>query len=548
MKKSTIWYISIVLLLAFLGLLSMQYQYLEEIHSSRREQFSENVVRALFRTSRQLERQETQHYLQEYYDEGAQDLLERFNQDDDEFKRNYTDYDPFNLLQALGGMQMSESFSHSSISYTNPDGSVSTFEFSGIFPDSLSLSASMALNYKPQKSKKSKDDHSIQARQKTLQEMLIRRYLHQRDVLDEVIFRTLAANDRPLIDRIDPDQLKEILTHELDNVGCQMPFEFSLVDQNGRSTYSSPGFKKEESEAEGSYLQPIFDNNSADRTAYMEVYFPEANSLLLHSVLRYMIPSFLFSFLILCLFVFVIYVVFRQKKLSEMKNDFINNMTHEFKTPIASISLASQMLNDPGIAKAPGSVQRLTDVIADETKRLRFQVEKVLQMSMFERQKTNLKRVEIPVNALIDSVVNTFTLKVEKSGGTIETALDADEDICNLDEMHFTNVIFNLMENAHKYAREEEPLHLHVSTRNPDEHHLEIRVKDNGIGIQKEHLKRIFEKFYRVPTGNVHNVKGFGLGLSYVYKIVVDHGGSIKAESVFGKGSTFIITLPLLEE
>lgn len=204
------------------------------------------------------------------------------------------------------------------------------------------------------------------------------------------------------------------------------------------------------------------------------------------------------------------------------------------------------MLNDPAVAKSPDMVSRLTGVISDETKRLRFQVEKVLQMSMFDRQRTNLKQQEVNVNALVESVVNTFRLKVEKAGGSIDATLDADDDVCMIDEMHFTNVVFNLLDNAYKYAREEEPLKLVINTSNPDDHHLEIRVSDNGIGIQKENLKRIFEKFYRVPTGNLHNVKGFGLGLAYVWKIVHDHGGSIKAESVFGQGTTFIITMPLI--
>lgn len=548
MKKSTIWFISIVLLLAFLGLLAVQFNYLTEIRSSRQEQFSENVQRALFRTSKQLERQETTAYLQEFYDDGALDVLERLYHDDEDVFNSYDNQDLLSMMPQMPDFSAGAGFSHSSLSFTNPDGTVSTFEFNNLLPNLLDASSFQSYDFNKGEPKKKQDDHSVKARQKTLQDMLFRRYLHQRDVLDDVIFRTLSASNRPLLDRISPQALQDVLKKELEKVGCTQHFELSLVDREGIPAYTSPGYRKEEAALEGSFMQVIFDNSSTSRPAYMEVYFPEANSFLLHSVLKFMVPSFLFTFLILCLFVFVIFVVFRQKKLSEMKNDFINNMTHEFKTPIASISLASQMLNDPGITNSPGSIQRLTDVIADETKRLRFQVEKVLQMSMFERQKTNLKRVEIPVNALIDSVINTFVLKVEKSGGSIESSFDADEDICNLDEMHFTNVIFNLFENAHKYSREEEPLHLFVSTSNPDEHHVEIRIKDNGIGIQKEHLKRIFEKFYRVPTGNVHNVKGFGLGLSYVSKIVHDHGGTIRAESEYGKGSTFIITLPLLEE
>ena len=230
-----------------------------------------------------------------------------------------------------------------------------------------------------------------------------------------------------------------------------------------------------------------------------------------------------------------------------MKNDFINNMTHEFKTPISTISLAAQMLNDPSVSKSPAMFQHVSGIINDETKRLRFQVEKVLQMSMFDRQKATLKMKEVDANELIYGVVNTFHLKVEKFGGEIETALDADNPFIFVDEMHITNVIFNLMDNAVKYRNQEVALRLKIRTWNESDRLL-ISIQDNGIGIKKEDLKKIFEKFYRVHTGNVHDVKGFGLGLAYVKKIITDHKGTIKAESELNEGTKFIISLPLVKD
>jgi two-component system phosphate regulon sensor histidine kinase PhoR len=235
-------------------------------------------------------------------------------------------------------------------------------------------------------------------------------------------------------------------------------------------------------------------------------------------------------------------LVFRQKKLTELKNDFINNMTHEFKTPISSISLAAQMLGDNTIKKTPTLLQRLTSTILDETERLRFQVEKVLQLSTHENQKANLHMKEVDINELIAGVAHTFALKVEKNGGKIITVLNAESPIVCVDDMHFTNVIFNLMDNAVKYKRLDTNLELCVETWN-EPGLLCISIKDNGIGVKKEDLKRIFDKFYRVPTGNLHDVKGFGLGLAYVKKIVKDHKGSIIAESEFGIGTKFIIKL-----
>jgi two-component system phosphate regulon sensor histidine kinase PhoR len=220
-------------------------------------------------------------------------------------------------------------------------------------------------------------------------------------------------------------------------------------------------------------------------------------------------------------------------------------MTHEFKTPISTISLAAQMLKDPAVGKSPQMFQHISGVINDETKRLRFQVEKVLQMSMFEKQKATLKMTEVDANELISGVINTFTLKVEKYNGKINADLKAEDPNIFVDEMHITNVIFNLMDNAVKYKKPEEDLLLTVTTWN-EPGKLCISIADNGIGIKKENLKKVFDKFYRVHTGNLHDVKGFGLGLAYVKKIIQDHKGTIRIESELGVGSKFIIVLPLL--
>lgn len=520
MRKQTIWFISIVLAIAFVGLLAIQFTYLDEIVGTRREQFDEAVKRALFVTQRQLERQETREYLDEYYDENSRALVEQLSHDDDSG-------------QAL--------HSHSKITVAGPDGTVSTFEFLASSKDNLKQPEfHLAPNH---------GNNSIQNRQKAMQEMLMGQYVYQKNLLDDVIFRILSqTSEKPIMDRLKPEELQRILSENLQHNGYNVNFEYCIIDKNGVNVYQTSGYSARAAEKAGAYMQMLFPNNLPGRINYMEVYFPDMNNSLWSSGLHFMVPSLAFTLVMLFLFIFVIVVVFRQKKLSEMKNDFINNMTHEFKTPISSISLASQMLNDPAVAKSPQMIQHITGVIADETKRLRFQVEKVLQMSMFDRQKTNLKLQDIPVNALIENVCATFQLRVEKAGGGIEQHLNAEDDICKVDEMHLTNVIFNLMDNAYKYSREDIPLKLDVYTRNLGTESLEIRIRDNGIGIRKEDLKKIFEKFYRVPTGNLHNVKGFGLGLAYVWKIVSDHGGSIKAESEFGHGTTFIITLPLMKE
>ena len=240
-------------------------------------------------------------------------------------------------------------------------------------------------------------------------------------------------------------------------------------------------------------------------------------------------------------------MIFRQKRYSEIKNDFINNMTHELKTPISSISLAAQMLGDESVPKSQQMQSHLSRVINDESKRLRFLVEKVLQMSMFDRKSVSFKKKMLDLNELLEQTASTFTLRVEHTGGKIHTEIEAVDSAIYVDEVHFQNAITNLMDNAVKYRKPDQPVDIHIRTWN-DGDRLCFSIKDNGQGIKKDNVKKIFDKFYRVHTGNVHDVKGFGLGLAYVKKIINLHDGEIRCESELGKGTKFTVTLPVLKE
>ena len=345
-------------------------------------------------------------------------------------------------------------------------------------------------------------------------------------------------------ERADSAVVKDYLRSEFDNNGLDLPFEYAVVNRNGGVIYKSKEYNPASDNKDNIYVQTLFPNDPINKLNYIKVYFPSKQNYIFSSI-RFMIPSFVFTFILLVIFIYTIYLVFRQKKLTEMKNDFINNMTHEFKTPISTISLAAQMLNDDSVRKSQTMLQHISTVINDETKRLRFQVEKVLQMSLFDRQKSTLRLQDIEANGAIVNIVNTFKIKVEKFGGRINTSLNAEDSIIHVDEMHFTNVIFNLLDNAVKYRREEVPIELTVTTNNLPNEKLEITIADNGIGIKKDDLKKIFDKFYRVSTGNRHDVKGFGLGLAYVNKMVRELGGEIRVESELNEGTKFIIILPL---
>lgn len=489
MKKSTIWILTIVMALTFVGLLYVQIMYMEEMIKMREQHFSEGVKRSLYALSTALEQNETKKYLEE-------DLM-----------------------------------------------LVDPTLFASSDPLGLDKKGKYGLENDYKLSKPKQEDMSDKFGE--FQEALKGQYLYQKGLLNEVILTILnQSSTRPITERADSAIVKTYLRTELDNNGINLPFEYAIIDRHGRMVYESENYdssaKKEEI-----FTQTLFPNDPESRRHYMNVYFPDKDKFIFSSV-TFMIPAFAFTVILLLIFLFTIIMAFRQKKLSEMKNDFINNMTHEFKTPISTISLAAQMLNDDSVRKSPNMMQHISTVINDETKRLRFQVEKVLQMSMFDRQKATLKLQEVDANSVIYNIVNTFKLKVEKYGGCINASLDADDPIVNVDEMHFTNVIFNLLDNAVKYRREDTPLELNVKTRNLPNGRIEISIQDNGIGMKKDDLKKIFEKFYRVSTGNRHDVKGFGLGLAYVHKMITELKGDIRVESELNKGSKFIITLPII--
>jgi two-component system phosphate regulon sensor histidine kinase PhoR len=278
----------------------------------------------------------------------------------------------------------------------------------------------------------------------------------------------------------------------------------------------------------------------------VRIHFPDMDSYIFSNI-RFMIPSVAFTLVLIITFIFTIVIIFRQKRYTEIKNDFINNMTHELKTPIASISLAAQMMNDESVTKSPAMMSHIGQVINDESKRLRFLVEKVLQMSMFDRKKAVFKKKELDLNEMLETLAGSFSLRVEHTGGHITTDIEAIDSAIYVDEVHFQNAITNLLDNAVKYRKPDQPLDIHIRTWN-DNDRLFFSIKDTGQGIKKENVKKIFDKFYRVHTGNVHDVKGFGLGLAYVKKIIDLHEGDIKVESEYGKGTKFTVSLPVISE
>lgn len=333
------------------------------------------------------------------------------------------------------------------------------------------------------------------------------------------------------------DHLYGVIGNALKDHAIHSRFEFGIKER-GKFILSSKDFLSEASDI--GFNRKIYPGESED-TAVLYLKFPDASSDLSGSFWM-LLPSLLIIIALVVCSVFCLIVIVRQKKLSAIKNDFINNMTHEFKTPIATISLASQMLKDGAVANTPDSVDRIATIIRDESKRLTFQVERVLQTALFTETRMKLKLKNLNINQLIEDLLPKFSLRVEDKGGQVFGHLDAEQDEVLADEVHITNVVSNLVDNAIKYCTKAPEISIYTRNRDKD---IIISVIDNGIGIAKKDQKLVFERFYRISTGNLHDVKGFGLGLSYVKKIVEAHGGRVEVESSLGKGSCFDIILPL---
>lgn len=363
------------------------------------------------------------------------------------------------------------------------------------------------------------------------------------------------VDSKPLAERISLDLLAQSMQEELASHGIKTQHQYGVFSKD-RNDYVIVNdhyvVKTDASQASNvsSGGTPTLDNSpyrvvlfaqDIESPGYLSIYFANRTSLVLSSVWPTLLLSVIFTGLIFFCFLYTVLVIFRQKKLSEMKTDFINNMTHEFKTPIATISLAADSINSHQIIDKPDKIRRFIDIIRQENRRMNSQVERVLQMALIDKDDFQLKTGSVDMHEIILQAATNFGVQIEKREGTLRTKLKATQPIVEGDATHLTGIIHNLLDNANKYSPEKPDIT--IQTRNVPIG-IEITVQDKGIGINKEARKHIFDKFYRVHTGNVHDVKGFGLGLSYVKAIVTAHKGLIDLKSEPGKGSSFIVTLP----
>ena len=349
-----------------------------------------------------------------------------------------------------------------------------------------------------------------------------------------------SAKRFPIHQRVSKQEIELLLDRELSNRKIDIDYEYGIYSKNLPTKVKSKRFKYKKGEF---YESSIFVDSEGNSDFSLLLSFPKKNRFLINSILGLAILSLLFTLIIVASYAGAIFQLIRQKQISEIKSDFINNMTHEFKTPIATINLAVEAIRNPKTINDNEKVMRYLQMIRDENKRMHAQVENVLRISKLEKNQLDISKDRVDIHDIIHDAIAHVELIVADRGGYIKTNLEASRTEVLANEMHFTNVIVNILDNAVKYSIDSPKIDVFTELA---KNSIIIKIKDQGAGMSKTVVKKVFEKFYREHTGDIHNVKGHGLGLSYVKKIVDDHQGEVYAESEKGKGSTFYIKLPLI--
>ncbi len=361
----------------------------------------------------------------------------------------------------------------------------------------------------------------------------------------EQLYRQLMAASpfRPFHERVDPERLDSLVRRSLRDRGITADHEFGVFGPFGHPLF----FKDDASRKHASRMDKpaftvrLFPNDLFRRPHTLRLHFPGQTTYLLSTMWSVLLSSAVLMLVIISAFSYTIFTILKQKKLSEIKNDLVGNMTHELKTPISTISLACEALGDPDVSRDEDSRRNFIRMIGEENKRLGVLVENVLRSAVLDKGEVKLQQEEVDLHELIGEAIRNIHIQVEEKQGKLNTNLEAEASVVTGDKVHLTNVVFNLLDNAIKYGGTSPEIE--IRTRN-EPGGVQVSVSDRGGGIRKEEQRKIFDRLYRVPTGNIHNVKGSGLGLSYVKVIVEKHGGSVSVDSTPGKGSTFHIFLP----
>jgi len=346
------------------------------------------------------------------------------------------------------------------------------------------------------------------------------------------------ADKMPIRQRVKKEVLENLISVSLHENNIKTRFEYAIIS-NGLVT---PVYSERYRHADNEYVVPIFSKKNGDYIYELHVQFPEERTFVVSSMWFMLMLSVIFTLVIVFTYAGALHLIYKHRRISEVKTDFINNMTHELKTPIATINLSIDALSNPKILVDKERILYYAKVIKDENNRMNQQIENVLRISRLDRNKLEMNKEEASVNEMVEDAISHILVIVEDRGGVVDFELDAEEDIVDVDVLHFGNVLVNILDNANKYTVDIPKIF--VKTYNK-ENSVVVEVTDNGMGISKAEQEQIFDKFFRVTKGNVHNIKGQGLGLAYVKHVVEASGATISVESKKGKGSTFTIEIPL---
>jgi signal transduction histidine kinase len=527
MKIKWVTIIGVAIVLALGGLISIQFTWVKQSYSVREDKFDQGVMIALNAVTQQLERNEAVLYFSQT---GLPDLGKSMSKIYDTVQSIKTFNPKFTLIDSVGQHAMKFGFTDTSGAFISK------------FYGSIEYLQDHAKGLHSVVQGEIKKFQTPEEREKELIEYQFRKYNR--------MFQDLAMQfmleDKCLNDKLNQSLVEVLLKTEFAKEGIDTNFQYAVFD-NFMDKKLFGSLEKVNKEQFSSYYSiPLFPNDFYENSGILIINFPDKESFIFKSMWLMLSASLAFIMIIVAAFGGALYIIFRQKKLDELKTDFINNMTHEFKTPVSTISLASQMLLNEKVQENKEKISSYAHIIEEENKRLSGHIENVLQVARLDRGDFKLKKEPINVHELLNEITDSLSLRLQNENGILVKRFNASEFQIEGDKFHLTNALYNLFDNAIKYRREVDP-EIEVNTRS-SKHGIFITIKDNGIGISKENLKRVFEKFYRVPTGNIHNVKGFGLGLSYVKIIMTTHGGDISVDSELGKGSEFEIYLPFKNE
>ncbi len=527
MKIKWIPVIGLAIVLALGGLMYIQFTWVKQSYAVREEKFDQGVMVALNAVTQQLERNEAVLYFSQT---GLPDLGKSMATIYDTIQSIKTLNPKFTLIDSVGQHAMKFGFTDTSGTFISK------------FYGSIEVLQDHAKGLHAISQRELKKTQTPEEREKELIEYQFRKYNR--------MFHDLAMQfmleDKCLDDKLNQSLVELLLKTEFAKEGIDSSFQYAVFD-NFMDKKLFGTLKKVNKEQFSSYYSvPLFPNDFYENSGILIINFPNKKSFIFKSMWLMLSASLAFILIIVASFGGAFYIIFYQKKLDELKTDFINNMTHEFKTPVSTISLASQMLLNERVQENKEKISNYAHIIEEENKRLSGHIENVLQVARLDRGDFKLKKEQVNIHQLLNDITDSLTLRLQNENGLLVKRFGAAECEIEGDKFHLTNALFNLFDNAIKYRRDAEP-EIEINTRS-SKHGIFITIKDNGIGISKENLKRVFEKFYRVPTGNIHNVKGFGLGLSYVKIIMSAHGGDISVDSELGKGSSFEIYLPFKNE